>query len=402
MLDSHEAHEIEKAVANYYRSPGASDPQALYPRLRSQDPFRQPEIDMWIVSRHADAVAVLKGGQTVRTPPASAEPDSELEGMLRYFFTAVGPDEHRRMRQLVQAVFTPRAVRAFESNVRLAVEDVLDTALAQGGMDIVQDLAGPLPAGVICRLLGLPYEDHVMIGGWVSDVLKGYLPGAAAVENERAEISAGKFTKYMWTRIEERRREPGDDLISSLIAIAEDGERLSGNELHGAACHILHAGIHTSVNAIGNMILTLLEHPDQLRRVASDRTLVPNAVEECLRFSPPVITMPMRQAVADIPLNSEVVIPQGHRLTVWIGAANRDPQVFEAADDVDVARNHNPHLAFSTGVNNCLGAHLARVELRVVLETVVNRMPNLKRVSHRLEYDNVALGRGLKSLRVSC
>jgi pimeloyl-[acyl-carrier protein] synthase len=287
------------------------------------------------------------------------------------------PPDHTRLRGLVNKAFTPRMVERLAPRIRKLAEELLDARAARGGMDAIADFAAPLPLLVIAELLGVPTEDRERLKRW-SDDLAIMLDGTVALQFLGSAVQAAvEFDGYLRQRIAERRRAPRDDLLSELVAAQERGEALSEDEIVGSTILLLGAGHETTTNLIGNGILCLLRHPEQLARLRGDAGLLPSAVEEFLRYESPV------QATSRIFPRDEVevggvAIPKGEEIGLFLGAANRDPEVFPDPERFDVGRRDNRHLSFGLGIHFCLGAGLARLEGRVAFEALLERAPGLR------------------------
>jgi cytochrome P450 len=269
-------------------------------------------------------------------------------------------------------------------------------------MDVIADLAYPLPVTVIAELLGVPPEDRANFKRW-SDDLSAVLAGDPAAIPEavlhQVMESRAELVDYFRAIADRRRREPSDDLLSALVQAEEEGGRLSEDELYSTVVLLLVAGNETTTNLIGNGLLALLQHPQQLRKVWEDGALAPSAVEEMLRYDSPV-QLTTRLAKVDMAIHG-TTIPQGEWLYLVIGAANRDPQQFPEPDNFDVTRNDNKHIAFGAGAHFCLGAPLARLEALVTLRTLRRRCPNLRLNTESPVYRNNFNLRGLTSLPVA-
>jgi cytochrome P450 len=287
------------------------------------------------------------------------------------------PPDHTRLRGLVTKAFTARRIEALRGWIEGLADRLLDNVTATGRMDAIHDLAFPLPVLVICELLGIPEEDRGRFaGGSVGDValLEPTPPSREVLD--AANHGTQESKAYFEAIFEARRREPRDDLITQLVQAEEQGDRLSTDELRANVRLLFAAGHETTVNLIGNGLLALLRHPDQWQILRDDPSLVPNAVEEFLRYDSPV------QAVARVPNEpvelSGVTLEKGELVVALLGAGNRDPAVFQDPDRLDVTRKDLKPLSFGGGIHFCLGAQLARLEAAVVFETLLRRLPNLR------------------------
>ncbi len=286
------------------------------------------------------------------------------------------PPDHTRLRTLVQKAFTPRMVERLRPRIETLVEEALNAAGERGGMDLVADLAYPLPVTVIAELLGVPVEDRAAFRRW-SDALVGALDPVAPA-NRRGAVLAARDALHAYLRqvIAERRADPRDDLISRLVEAEEQGDRLSGPELLAMGVLLLVAGHETTVNLISNGVNALLNHPDQLARLHREPELIEPAVEELLRYDSPV-QLTGRVALEALELGGQRVEP-GQMVTLMLGAANRDPRVFADPGRLDLGRDPNPHLAFGRGIHFCLGAPLARLEGQIAIGALIRRFPGLR------------------------
>lgn len=387
---------LTDAVSRYYRDPAGTDLVGLYAPLRGSAALVRTDLGFAVVGRYADAVRLLRDAPTARVPPAAATPGSGMAELFRHFFTTVDADTHRRMRRLVQRTFTARAVASLHDAVRATVADLLDAARARTAVDFVAEVAEPLPATVFAMLLGFPATDRHAVAAWVNAILGGYHPGGAAPAVTSADTAAHALLDYVRDLVRRKRAEPGTDLVSQLVGERDAGEALAEDELVGAVCHMLHAGIETTVTLLGNLGRLLLTEQAVADAVAADPAAASRLVEESLRLEPPVVSSPMRHALADVEL-SNGVLRAGERFTVWIGAANRDPEVFADPEAIDPGRAPNPHLAFSTGTNVCLGAHLSRLEGQVLATAVATGLTDYAPAGPT-SYRDVAVVRSLVAL----
>jgi len=360
----------------------------------------------WLLTRHADVQRVLREpcfsaererAEGVRAAlaglPDDLRPDRQPRSML-----GVDPPEHTRLRTLVSKAFTPRRIRALGPAIEALAQRLLDEAAGGGQLDVIHDFAAPLPAMVIADLLGVPPGGHRLIKRW-SDDLVATLDGPLTADRiPRIRSAREAFAGYFERFIAERRREPRDDLISAMIRAQEDRDALSDGELLATANLLLVAGHETTTNLIGNGLHALLQHPDELERLRRDPALDASALEECLRFDGPV-QVTARVATEEVEIRGQRIGP-GALVTVSLGAANRDPEVFEAPERLDVGRTPNPHLGFGHGVHFCLGANLARLEGRIALRVLLDRLPDLRLAAEPERRPSFVL-RGFRSLRVA-
>jgi cytochrome P450 len=385
-----------------------ANPYPTYQRLRSEDPVHWDEAyGRWILTRYADVVAVLRSpaassdraGAMLRFAPPSMRPlvESRSNSMIHS-----DAPKHTRLRLLVNKAFTARAVEAMTGNIRRLVDGFLDAVVSRGRMDVIADLAYPLPVTVIAEMLGVPAEDRDRFKRW-SDELAALVGGNAADlglrDYRRIARRSHELSAYLAGIVARRRAEPQDDLLSALAQAEEAGDRLSGDELYANATLLLVAGHETTTNLIGNGTLALLHHPDQWQRLKADPSLVPQAVEELLRYDSPV-QFTTRLLKEDLDVGGKR-LRAGQTVLLILGAANRDPGQFADPDRLDVGRTDVKHLSFGLGSHYCLGAPLARLEARVGFEALLRRMPNLRLEGGDPPFrDNFNL-RGLETLPVA-
>jgi cytochrome P450 len=391
------------------------DPYQFFHLLREHEPVHQTPMGVYMLSRYADASA------TVRDPALSNnERNSELYQAFREanpehgpgpfddeFGQAVilflDPPDHTRLRGLVSKAFTPKVIGQLRPRIEQLVNELLDAVAERGDgeLDVVTDLAYPLPVVIICELLGVPPEDHATFQGWSSDLAHSIDPDPliSPEQQERIMAAADAFLEYFQDLIQRRRRDPGDDLLTGLIAAEEGGDRLSETELLATGLFLLIAGHETTVNLIGNGTLALLRNRDQFDLLRADPGLDHNAIEELLRYDSPV-TFTQRITLSEYRLG-DVTIPARQQVIPILAAANHDPAVFPDPDRLDLTReNANRHLAFGGGHHFCLGAALARLEGEVAIPTLVRRFPNLELAGSPERRDTFTL-RGLTHLPVS-
>jgi cytochrome P450 len=309
------------------------------------------------------------------------------------------PPDHTRLRRLVSQAFTPRTVERLHGHIVEVAETLIGRAIDRGRMDLIADFAFPLPIIVIAELLGVPPSDRDKFRDWSSDLTQGLSPGAGPEELERVERSVDRFDEYMSAIIEQRRREPRSDLISDLVRAHEAGDHLSMEELLATCRLILSAGHETTVNLIGNGMLALLRHPEARAALAADPSLLPNAVEEFLRYDSPV-QLTLRFTLEPTVLGDQALSP-GDLVVVLLGAANHDPAVFAEPARLDLRReNVRDHISFGGGIHYCLGASLARLEGQIAIGALLRRLPGLALVSEALTWRPNPVLRGVESLPV--
>ncbi|NUT70883.1 cytochrome P450 [Pseudarthrobacter sp. C4D7] len=373
------------------------DPFPQYEHMRTSAPvFRDDVTGSWHVFRYSDVQRVLSEHATFSSRMGGDNPSGTGQLFASSLITT-DPPRHRQLRSLVTQAFTPKAVDALAPRITGLTEDLLGGIAAGGNADLIRDLAYPLPVIVISELMGIPAEDRERFKHW-SDVIVSQTRTGPAGANQDATTS--EMVEYFLALIERRRSRPGTDLISTLLAAEIDGHKLTVPELLGFCSLLLVAGNETTTNLIGNAVLSLAEVPGALGRLRDDPALVPQALEEVLRFRSPVQSM-YRVTVAETALGDRL-LPAGSPVVAWIGSANRDEQQFPRAAEFDVDRNPNRHLAFGHGIHFCLGAPLARLEARIALEALLNRLPGLSVApGAELERMDSSIVYGLKELPVT-
>ena len=390
-----------------------ADPYPVYAALRRDAPVvYAPAYDLWVVTRHDDVLRVLKDEETfssrnaLRSSPR--EPLPEVRAVLAEGWPEMpiivdsDPPLHTRIRRPITKAFTPRRTAELEPRIRAIAAELLDTLAGEGEADVVERFAWPLPLRVMGELIGVPREDLPWLHERSRDWL-GLYQATGTLEEQLAQARGTVELQLYFVRAMERRaRERRDDLMGALLAAnAEEASPLSLAELAGVPLDLIVAGHVTVTRAIGSALVLLLAHPAELARLRSEPERVEGAVEEILRLESPAQGL-FRQATRDVELGG-VVLPAGARLMVHFGAANRDEIVFEHPDRFDPAREDvgKRHVAFGKGIHVCIGAPLARLELRIALPLLLERLPGLRRADDRpLAYDPIFFARGLASLRL--
>jgi cytochrome P450 len=382
-----------------------ANPYPFYQRMRETDPVHLSPLGLWVLTRYDDCVTSLRDprfGRDGFEAILSAQYGEESEtGRLPRSMLFRDPPDHTRLRSLVNRAFTPRVIEGMRGQIQAVVDRLLDQVARRGHMDVIADLAYPLPVTVICDMLGVPVGDHEQMRDWSSDIIRSLdaigIPSDDSVV-ERGRVGRRGIADYFRALLPERRRQPRADLLSSLIAVEEQGDRLTEGELLATCVLLFIAGHETTVNLIGNGLLALLRHPEELERLRSGPGLIGSAVEELLRFDSPV-QRTARITSAEVEVGGKT-LPPGAFVVTAIGAANRDPRHFPDPDRLDIGRSDNRHIAFGFGIHFCLGAPLARVEGQLALGTLMRRMPKLRLASPDLEWRESSTLRGLKALPV--
>ncbi len=377
------------------------NPYPYYKELRDKTPVAWVEsMQGWAVSRYADVDFVLRnpGLFSSKLWNEAATGDlltvPEAPGLL-----SMDPPDHTRMRKLANKGFTPRLIRGMEPRVRTVTQDILGPLLRQEQIDqfdLVPTLSAPLPIIVIAEMLGIEPERQSDFKRWSDDIVRAI--SRPTDETVRAEIrqSNAEIRDYLGQMIERRRTDPHDDLITALVQAEEEQHVLTSVEILGLTVLLLAAGNETSTNLIGNAVLSLLDHPDELAKVRTDRVLVPALVEEVLRYDSPVQVI-FRQATQEVELEGGT-IPAEATVLVLLGAANRDERQFPQPDRFEIARNPQDHVGFAYGIHYCLGAPLARLEGRTALEALLFDCPPFTRVREQVPRIATYLVRGPQTL----
>jgi pimeloyl-[acyl-carrier protein] synthase len=395
----------DEAVFNPLTPEFHADPYPFYRKLRESDPVHLSPLGLWVLTRYDDCVTSLRdprfGRDGFEAILAAQYGEESATGRLPRSMLFRDPPDHTRLRSLVNRAFTPRVIEGMREQIQGVVDGLLDRVSGRGRMDVIGDLAYPLPVTVICDMLGVPVGDHEQIRDWSADIIRSLdaigIPSDPTIV-ERGRVGRQGIADYFRGLLPERRRRPRADLLSSLIAAEEAGDRLTEGELLATCVLLFIAGHETTVNLIGNGLLALLRHPAELERLQARPELIGSAVEELLRFDSPV------QRTARI-TNAEVevggkTIPSGAFVVTAIGAANRDPAHFPDPDRLDIGRADNRHIAFGFGIHFCLGAPLARVEGQLALSALIRRMPRLRLGAGELAWRESSTLRGLRALPV--
>lgn len=364
-----------------------ANPYPTYALLRSSAPIHRITLPdgrgVWLVTRYEDVLAIFKDERFVKdwrkvlTPEQLAQipPTPQVMEPFTKNMLDADPPDHERLRALVSKAFTPRLIERMRPRIQAIADSLLDAVEDKGEMDLIDDYAFPLPITVIAELLGVPAEDRNNFREWSDAAVSGNATAEYLEEVLLPHMQA--FSDYLRRMFEEKRENPKNDLISALVRAEEAGEKLSEDELLGMVFLLLVAGHETTVNLIGNGVLALLEHPDQLEKLKNDHSLIKSTVEELLRYDGPVETSTERFAREDVAIGG-TVIPRGEMVLVVIAAADRDPERFPDPDELDITRPDNRHLAFGKGIHHCLGAPLARMEGQIAIATLLRRMPKLR------------------------
>jgi cytochrome P450 len=396
-----------------------ADPYSVYARLRAEDPVHRRPHGLWILTRYADVAAVLRdprfgregferhfgtgGGSTANGACSGLADAARLEtGGHRQSMLFRDPPHHTRLRDAVSRAFTPRTVEALRPRIQAHADALLDRMAPAGRMDVIADLAEPLPRAVIGELLGIPEAHRPACATWSAAVARSL--DALPVPEDRPLVAEGQAARrvlggYVRELIASRRARPGSDLVSTLVETADQDGLLSDSELVAMTVLLLVAGTETTVSLIGTTVWALLRHPAELARLREAPWLLPATVEEAVRWESPV-QRTWRIATTDVALAGQT-IPRGALVVLLLGAANRDPARFSDPDRFDVLRRDLGHVAFGAGVHVCLGAALARLETQVAVSALLRRLPSLQLATEQPVWRPTATLRGLATLPVT-
>ena len=388
-----------------------ADPFPIFARLRAEDPVHWSAIlGGWVLTRYRDVRQVLNDPRFSAdriTPfrdhlaPDARAGVAELLKTLGLWAVFNDPPAHTRRRGLLNKAFTSRAVTALQPMIERIVDHLIARVATRGEMDLIADFAYPLPASVIAGMIGVPIEDLDRFKTW-SDEIAAFVGSALATpdKRERGERGVREMSAYFRAMVADHRRNPREDILSGLIAATESGAMLSEDELVASCILLLFAGHETTTNLIGNGMLALLRHPEALAALRREPSLAAAAVEEMLRYDGPTQAM-TRIALEDVSLDEGgPAIPRGDRIFALLNAANRDPAVFPDPDRFDVARDDSRHLSFGFGIHFCLGAPLARLEGRIGVAALAQRLPELTLALDRPKWTDSFVLRGVRALPV--
>ncbi len=388
-----------------------NNPHRFYHRLRVREPVHWSEqLGAWVLTRYTDVVAVARDPERfsnrgrVATLLDQLPERTRKDAALVYDHFSAGllhsdPPDHTRLRLLVNKVFARGAIERLRPYIEQTVDELLETAKVGGKMDLIHDLAFPLPLAVVSEMLGLPVADRAQFKRWCDAVINVLAPGVTPEGAAAAAQGLRALREFLAGLVDERRRMPGEDLISRLIAAKEEGDQLSEKELMGTCVTIMLASHETTTNLIGNGLLALLRHRKELERLRREPDLIGSAVEELLRYESPLDHF-TRVAKGDVELDGKV-IRKGQLVSLSLVAANRDPAQFSEPDLLDLGRRNNTHVSFGFGPHFCLGAPLARLEGQIAIGTVVQRFPRLEIDADSIEWREQLNLRAAKAIPVA-
>jgi unspecific monooxygenase len=386
-----------------------ADPYADYEEMRRSAPVLYDErTDHWLVSRYRDVDALLRDRRFGRTylhtstheeMGRAAPPDwhAPFWDLINAGILDMEPPDHTRVRKLVSKAFTPRFVEGLRPRVQAIFDRLVDAVAGGGEFDMLPTLAEPLPVTVIAEMLGVPDADHHLLRPWSAEIVKMYELNPPESSQRDAVRACIEFSGYLRELARERRGRPGEDLISGLVHVADEGEQLTEDELVGTCVLLLNAGHEATVNSTLLGWWALFRRPDRLEQLRGDPALLPTAIEELLRVQTP-LPMFERWVLEPFELH-DVSIPKGGELGLLFDSANHDPEVFDEPEDLRLDRKPNPHLTFGAGIHFCLGAPLGRMELQISFATLLDRFPDMTLVEEPAYKPNYII-RGLEGLRV--
>ncbi|MBW2413536.1 MAG: cytochrome P450 [Deltaproteobacteria bacterium] len=376
------------------------DPYPTYARLRREAPIHRHPTGFVVVSRYADVTRVLKTPEVFSSEAmGGSQPRTGSDGEIAPTSGSLigqDPPVHTRQRSIVNRGFTPGRIAGYEPRIRQVVEDLFERFESTGQVELIGQLAAPLPVTMIAELLGLDPKRRDDFKRWSNSLIVASTSPGESRSDPKHRQNFAEFRQYIREVIEERRAAPRDDLVSVLVNAEERDGVLTPDQVFAFASLLLAAGSETTMNLIGNAVLALLAHPDALERVCADLSLVPRLIEETVRWDPPV-QMVMRLTTRETELGGEA-LPARAMVIVLLAAANRDPDTFPDPDRFDLDRNTQGHLGFGFGNHFCLGASLARLEARVALESVLGRLAKLRPGDSRVERHGSFLVRGASAL----
>ena len=423
------------SLSNLLRPEVRANPYPFYAQLRVQDPvYWDEEMGFWVLTRYADIASVYTDDRFSRAQGLMSnfrrlpEAEQQIAEPVYHSFSKTmfyaDPPYHTHLRGLMNNAFTPRRVEQMRPNIQRIVDELLDQVQANRNMDIVHDFAYPLPVIVIAELLGLPTNDRERFKGWSDDLfaILGTVRHSPQLM-KRAAQSLTEMTEYMTELSRVRREEPRDDLLSVLLSVVDEDEQLECPHPHHAQTQgglarerptdakltqdelvaniniLLSTGHETTTHLIGNGVLALLQHPDQMQQLKSRPALVHSAIEEIMRYDNPV-QITYRSAIEDAEIDGKQM-HKGDLINSILGSANRDPERYTDPDRFDITRNEGRHLNFGLGIHFCIGASLVRLEAEIAFNTILRRFPKLQLETESLDWQEHPVFRGLKSLPVS-
>lgn len=381
------------------------NPYLTYRQLQIEDPVHLSSIGVWIITNYADVSKALRDPRLSSKPSEISSYSQRQQGnsLVTNFISDIlffrDPPDHTRLRRLIGKVFNTRLVEEMRPRIQEIVNELIKQIEEKGDLDIIADFAKPLPVTVISQILGIPVEDRYQLKQWSHWL--GYIfdPMKASDISSQLTQSIVEFREYLTELIAKRRQKPENDLITALIQARDEQDKLSEEELLVTCMLLFASGEETTVNLIGNGVLSLLRHPDQLEKLRQKPSLIQSAVEELLRYESP-LQISGRTAIENIEIGGKL-IKKGPPVFLILGAANRDPAQYHNPDQLDITRPNNNHFAFGDGIHYSMGAALARTQGQIAINTLVQKLPNLKLQTNKLEWRENIFLRGLKKLPIN-
>lgn len=404
---------VTRAVFDPFDPAFRANPYPFYDALREQDPVHFTPLGTVVLTRYDDIGWTLRSADFSRDIEANAKESTDplMRAKRERRRTRSGaksilnldPPDHTRLRRLVSKAFTPSSIERLRPRIQILVDSALDAAATQGGLELIDDIAFPIPFQVISDLLDMPTDRAEEMRDWSQVITLALEPTSTLEDLERTDAAFAELIPYLLGVIEDRRRHPGDDLLSSLIAVEEDGDTLSIAELISFVVLLYIAGHETTVNLIGNSVNALLAHPDQLSLWRQHPQGANAYIDELLRFDGPVqqtVRVPLVPVTYETQAGA-ITIEPGTVVTTVLGAANHDPTVFESPHRLDLTRaNASRHMAFAAGIHYCLGSNLAKLEAAIAIGSLVTRFPSLRAVGDISWRDRLTI-RGVDRLELS-
>lgn len=361
-----------------------ADPFPTFAQMRTQEPVYQLMVPTvagrkyWIVTRYEDVESILKDKRFTKGIRylLSAEELTRIPQVFTKLSNNMlnsDPPDHTRLRSLISMAFTPRLLEQWRPRIQAIIDELIDRVQEKGEMDLIEDFAFPLPATILIEMFGIPDEDKQRFRTWSNSIVEAIGNLEALL---RSDAVIAEFEAYLYQLINEKRQHPSDDLLSQLIQSEAEGNKLSTKELVSTIFLFLIAGHESTTNFISNALLALLQHPDQMKLLREDLSLIKIALEECLRYQGPLMKATYRWALEDVELRGKM-IQRGDEVALMLASANRDPEAFTNPDMLDILRQENRHLAFGKGIHFCIGAPLGRMEGQLAITTLLKRLPNL-------------------------
>lgn len=395
---------LKDLADDYLSKPEARTcPYGFFQRLREEDPVHQTSSGTWLISRHEDFNRVMRDDANFSRALAVGKHVLVEDGPARDIFTSRmlwrDKPDHTRLRRIISSSVTPAAVRRWEPWIQQVVAELVDDLAPRHEMDAVRDFAYPVAQRTICRLMGMPYEDHVLHEKWMEHLMEPPAGVELAPYRARATEAMLEFADYLRGILDARRQDREGDLIAVLLAAEDEGDRLSETELVATCFSLIAAGHETTAALISMGLYQLLLEPSRFQALTASPELIPNAVEEALRFTgPSQVTMP-RMAINDVQVGDKL-IEAGDLVICMHESSNRDPDVFERPEEFDLLRQPNNHVAFGAGAHLCFGRNLALMEIRLAYAELATRLPGLELVDPTPAWRMHPFLRGLKHLQV--